>query len=61
MDGKEKTAMGVSQKSHHQTRHGMSADVEVKQSPLKRNAVALERGNPLKRNPFSLERGNPLR
>ena len=64
--------MGVSQKSHHQTKHGMSADVEVKQSPLKRNAVALERGNPLKRislfgegeplevNPIRFGEGEPL-
>ena len=51
--------MGVSQRSHHQMKHGMSADAEVRQSPLKRNAVALERGTPLKRNPFALKRETP--
>ena len=51
--------MGVSQKSHHQTKHEMSADVEVKQSPLKRNAVALERES-LEANPFLFGEGEPL-
>ena len=39
----------------------MSADVEVKQGPLKRNTVAVERGNPLKRIPIALEKGTPLK
>ena len=42
-------------------KHGMSADVEVKQGPLKRNTVAVERGNPWKRIPFALEKGTPLK
>ena len=53
--------MGASQENHHQTRHGMSADAEVNQNPLKRIAVALEKGNPLKRIAVALERGNPLK
>ena len=53
--------MGASQENHHQTRHGMSADAEVNQNPLKRIAVALERGDPLKRIAAALERENPLK
>ena len=53
--------MGASQENHHQTRHVMSADAEVNQNPLKRIAVALEKGNPLKRIAVALERGNPLK
>ena len=49
MDGQEKTVMGVSQRKHHQKRHGMNADAEEKWNPLKRIGDALERGNPLKR------------
>ena len=52
--------MGVSHMSHHETKHGMSADVEVK-SPSKQNAVAWEKGNPLKRIPFALVKGTPLK
>ena len=57
----EKTANGVSQGGYPQTKHGMSADVEMKQGSLKRNTVAVERGNPLKRIPFALEKGTPLK
>ena len=51
---------GVSQRGYPQTKHGMSADVKMKQGSLKRNTVAVEKGNPLKRIPFALERGKPL-
>ena len=50
-----------SQKGYPQMKHGMSADVEEKQGPLKRNTVAVERGNPWKRIPFALEKGTPLK
>ena len=40
---------GVSQRKHHQRRHGMNANAEEKWNPLKRIADALERGNLLKR------------
>ena len=53
--------MGVSHMSHHETKHEMSADVEVKQSPSKQDAVAWERGSPLKRIPFALVKGTPLK
>ena len=52
---------GRRRRDYPQTKHGMSADVEVKQGPLKRNTVAVERGNPLKRIPFALEKGTPLK
>ena len=42
-------------------KHGTSADVEMKQGSLKRNTVAVERGNPWKRIPFALEKGTPLK
>ena len=61
MDGRRRPQMGVSQRGYPQTKHGMSADVEMKQGPLKRNTVAVERGNPLKRIPFALEKGTPLK
>ena len=51
--------MGVSQKSHHQTKHGMSADVEVKQSPEAKRRRFGE-GESLEANPFLFGEGEPL-
>ena len=56
-----KTANGVSQRGYSQMKHGTSADVEMKQGSLKRNTVAVERGNPWKRKLFALEKGTPLK
>ena len=41
--------------------HRTSADVEIKQGSMKRNTVAVERGNPWKRKLFALEKGTPLK
>ena len=37
MDGQEKTVMGASQMKHHQKRHGMNADAEVKMESSEAN------------------------
>ena len=42
-------------------KHGTSADVEMKEGSLRRNTVAVERGNPWKRISFALEKGTPLK
>ena len=52
--------MGVSQKNHHQTRHRMSADAEVNWNPLKRIAIALERGESLEANRSRFGEGESL-
>ena len=46
MDGQEKTVMGASQMKHHQKRHGINDDAEVKWNHPKRISDALERGIP---------------
>ena len=50
-----------SQRGYSQMKHRTSADVEIKQGSLKRNTVAVERGNPWKRKLFALEKGTPLK
>ena len=47
-------------KGYSQMKHRTSADVEIKQGSLKRNTVAVERGNPWKRKIIRFGEGDPL-